>query len=85
MKHDSDSSRRAAFSPHEQQQINTIELSLCHIGELINMAQEIASEMHGSPVAAEAIPKISGRLSTLMHSASREVREARLAVGVLIA
>ena len=56
---------------------NAIASTLCHIGELIDVAHEIACDMHGGMNSAAAILQVSGRLATLMHSATREVNDAQ--------
>jgi hypothetical protein len=58
---------------------NIVELALCHVAELIGLAQDIANNMHSSMAHPEVILHVSGRLATLMHCAIRELEEARRA------
>lgn len=58
------------------EQKNIIELALCHVAELIGLAQEIACNMH-SGMSPEAVLQVSGRLATLMHCAKKELDDAK--------
>lgn len=59
------------------EQKNIAEIALCHLSELIGLAQDIVNNMHSGMAQPEAIAHISGRLGTLMHCAQRELEDAR--------
>jgi hypothetical protein len=63
-------------------QKNIVELALCHVVELIDLTQEIASDMHVGMTHPEVISHISGRLITLMYCAKRELEEAQRAIAL---
>ncbi len=67
---------------HATDQRNSVELALCHLAELIGLAQDIASNMHSGMAYPEAILHVSGSLVTLMHCAKRELEEARRAAAI---
>jgi len=70
--------------PDATQASNAIDLTLCHLAELIDMARAIASDMHDNATAPhDTVRHVSGRIGTLMHCASRELEEAKRAACIL--
>lgn len=63
-------------------QKNTLELALCHVAELIGLAQDIANDMHSAMANPEIIFHVSGRIATLMHCAKQELEKAQQAATV---
>lgn len=69
--------RKSAKEPTQSIHYNIVELALCHVAELIGLAQDIANNMHSGMAHPELIFHVSGRLATLMYCAKRELDEAR--------
>ena len=68
---------KAPLPPDPMDQKNDIELPLCHVAELIDLAQEIACNLHSGTCQSEIGLQISGRIGTLLHCAQRELEMAR--------
>lgn len=64
-------------------QKNIVELALCHVAELIGLAQDMANNMHSGMAHPEIILHVSGRLATLMHCAKHELDKARRAAATV--
>lgn len=62
---------------------NIAELALCHVAELIDLAQDIACNMHSGVTCLDVTLHASGRIATLTHCAKRELEEARLTIAAL--
>jgi hypothetical protein len=51
-------------------------LTLCHVQELIGLAYQLSCELHPSDTA-DAILRASGRLATLMHLSADQLASAQ--------
>ena len=62
---------------------NIVELALCHVDELIGLAQDIASNMRNDRSHSDVGFHVSGRIIPLMHCVRRELDDVRRIVVIL--
>lgn len=58
------------------QLLASMNLTLCHVQELVGLAYQLSCELHPSD-AADAILRSSGRLATLMHLSTEQLTSAQ--------